>query len=120
MVVDVAVELEFAPIAARGIAGLTPHDLTRGNLTMELGLSLWMHRTGTDLRGVRDELISVRGALLEASGLDGKIEPIPLLAGDLRTGVLSLAIYLDGLITRAAEQARTDRAAIVEAALRLL
>lgn len=113
-------DLDFTPVAARGIAVLAPEDLTRGNLTIELGLSLWMHRTGTDLRGVRNELLGLRHALLAASGLDIESEPVPLLAGDLRTGVLGLAVYLDGLIDRAARHAQLGRPEVVEKALDLL
>ncbi|MGP8059857.1 MAG: hypothetical protein ACLP9C_09490 [Acidimicrobiales bacterium] len=109
--------LGFAPVAARGIAVLAPEDLTRGNLTLELGLSLWMHRTGTDLARVRLELLGLRDALLEAAAMDQVSEPVPLLAGDPRTAILSLAIYLDGLIARAAACSGLSRAEVVEEAL---
>ena len=102
-------ELGFAPVAARGIAVLAPEDLTRGNLTLELGLSLWMRRTGTDLRGVRDELLRVRSALVAAAGLDPRTEPVPLLAGPPRRAVLGLAVYLDDLVNRAARRACLSR-----------
>jgi hypothetical protein len=110
-------ELDFAPVAARGIAVLAPEDLTRGNLTLELGLSLWMHRSGTDLGGVRADLLGVRAALLQASELDPTTEPVPLLAGEPRTAVLSLAIYLDGLVSRASRRCGLSRTEMVEAAL---
>jgi len=113
-------DLDFAPVAARGIAVLAPEDLTRGNLTLELGLSLWMHRSGTGLAGVRAGLLGVRAALLEASGLEQATEPVPLLAGEPRTAVLSLAIYLDGLVERAARRAGLSRTEMVEAALACL
>jgi len=115
-----ATDLAFAPVAARGIAGLAPEDLTRGNLTLELGLSLWMHRTGTDLAEVTSALLAVRDALLEASGLDRASEPVPLLAGDAKTAALALAIYLDGLIDRAACRAEVTRDTAVDAALALI
>jgi hypothetical protein len=113
-------ELELTPLLARGLAILEPEDLHPGNLTLELGLSLWMRRTRSDLRGVRDALLKVRGALLEAGGLDRQTEPIPLLAGDDRTAVLSLALYIKGLVNRAAHSAQRSRREIVEAALNLL
>jgi hypothetical protein len=117
---DTAADLAFAPLAARGIAGLSPEDLTRGNLTLELGLSLWMHRTGTDLAEVTSALLTVRDSLLEASELDRTSEPVPLLAGDAKTAALALAIYLDGLIDRAAHRSGTTRDAAVDAALALI
>jgi hypothetical protein len=113
-------ELELTPLLARGLAVLEAEDLTRGNLTLELGLSLWMRRTDSDLFGVRDALLEVRRALLEAAGMDRVSEPIPLLAGDDRTAVLSLAVYIKGLVVRAASAADTSRREIVEAALALL
>ncbi|HMD46979.1 MAG TPA: hypothetical protein VKG43_12505 [Acidimicrobiales bacterium] len=110
----------FVPALARGLAALEPSDLADGNLSLPLGLSLWMRRSGTDLVGARQMMLVVRGALLAASGLDRATEPTPLLAGDERTVVLHLAVYLEGLVARAARAAGESRRAVVEAALALL
>jgi hypothetical protein len=113
-------ELELAPLLARGLAILELEDLTEGNLTLELGLSLWMRRTNSDLYAVLEALMALRDVLLEASGMDRRTEPVPLLAGDCRTAVLGLAIYIRGLVMRAANATSSSRREVVEEALAIL
>ena len=45
---------------------------------------------------------------------------MPLLGGDRKGSVLTMAVYLDGLMDRGARLAGTTRAALAEAALALL
>ncbi len=106
--------------AARGIASLEPTDLVEGNLTLPLGLSAWMRLAGLDLAEARDVLLILRSRLLETSGLDRASEPVPLLAGDERTAVLALAVYLEGLVARASRRAGTSREQSAELALAAL
>jgi len=108
---------EFTPEMARGIARLEPGDLFDGGLMLPLGLSVWLRRTGTGLHQARGLMLAVRRALLEVSGLDRVTEPVPLLAGDERTVVLHLAVYLDGLVSRAARATHATRTEVVERAL---
>jgi hypothetical protein len=112
--------LELMPLMARGLAILEAEDLTEGNLTLELGLSLWMRRTDSSLKDMKAALLRMRSALLEAAVMDREHEPIPLLAGDDRTAVLGLAVYLKGLVTRAAITIGATRREIVEEALSLI
>jgi hypothetical protein len=101
----------------RGIASLIPDDLCTGNLGLELGLSLWMHRADLALSDACSILLTVRDALVATSDLDPVHEPIPLLAGDDRTATLGLAIYLHGLVDRAASHTGRSRNAVAEAAI---
>lgn len=105
---------------ARGLASLRPEDLAEGNLTLELGLSLWLRRSGASLGEAVDAMLAVRQALVRAGDLDAGTEPVPLLAGDTRRSALGLAVYIDGLVTRAAASAGLGRAAVVEQALATL
>lgn len=105
---------------ARGIATLGPEDLRPGTLTLPLSVSLWLRRSGADLLTARRAMLAVRGALVESAGMDLGREPVPLLAGDDRTVVLHLTVYLHGLVDRAALARRTTRRRIVERALRSL
>src|SRR6202035_468276 len=59
----VRLELVEAPSTARfaheamlGLADLEPEDLTHGNLTVPLGLSLWMRRGGIGVEDARDAM----------------------------------------------------------------
>jgi hypothetical protein len=111
---------EFVPAMARGLAVLEPEDLEAGSLTLPLVLSLWMHRAGTDRRGAVDGLLALRGALVEAGGLDARSEPVPLRTDDEPATVVSLALYVDGLLDRAATASASDRLEVAEEALDVL
>jgi hypothetical protein len=106
-----------APEIARGLAVLEPGDLEPGTLLLSLSVSLLLSRAGADLGSARQAMLQVRRAIIEAAGLEAKTEPVPLLAGDERTVVLHLGIYLDTLLSRAARAAGRTRAEVVEAAV---
>ncbi len=113
-------EEPFTPLMARGLACLEPEDLLEGNLTLALGISAWLRRSGADLTDAVQAMLDIRDALVEVGGLDARTEPVPLLAGEARTAVLSLAIYLDGLVRRSAAVSGVSRSAVVERALERL
>ena len=54
-------------------------------------------------------MLELRAALLEASGLDERTEPVPLLVADPVAATISLAVYMDGLLQRAARMTATSR-----------
>jgi hypothetical protein len=115
-----AIPRSFLREAAIGVAGIIPEDLDAGNLTIPLGVSAWIVRNDVDLAQACDAMLLLRGAFLDASGLDQASEPVPLLGGDRRTTVLTLAVYLDGLLQRGTRQFGGTRAELAEAALALL
>lgn len=124
---DGAAELAFAeqvaasvPCIARGLVELGPEDLGAGSLVLPLSVSLWLRRAGADLPGGRGAMLALRAALLQAAGMDVASEPVPLLAGDDRTIVLHLAVYLLGLLDRAVSACGDDADAVVDRALSLL
>jgi hypothetical protein len=107
----------FAEQVLRGITKIEPPPLGESDLILELGLSLWMRQTATEIHDVRPEMLTMRMALVEASGIDLAREPVPLCGVDPRLDVLNLASYLRKLVARSAAQAQCDLAAIVERAL---
>ena len=58
----------FAHEAMLGLADLEPEDLTQGNLTVPLGLSLWMQRGRIRVETARDAMLELRAALLRRRG----------------------------------------------------
>ena len=108
---------QFAHAAALGLAVLEPEELLEGCLSLELGLSLWMAQAGADVDRATASLLDVRDALLRVSALDGASEPVPLLAGDERTAILGLAIYLEGVVGRAADSLGVTRQAVGDLAV---
>ncbi len=110
----------FLREAALGVAGIIPEDLDPGNLTIPLGLSAWIVRNDVDLTDACAALLALRSAFLRVSGLDQRSEPVPLLGGDRRTSLLTLAVYLDGVLDRGSRRAGMTRTELAEAALTLL
>jgi len=111
---------EFAFQAGLGLAELVPTDLVGGNLTLVFALSAWLRMSGMEPLGACSSLLALRRALVEASGLDQATEPVPLLAGDPRSALLNLSVYLHGLICRAASCAGSPTVTVVQEALSLL
>ncbi|HXW35970.1 MAG TPA: hypothetical protein VEJ87_15455 [Acidimicrobiales bacterium] len=107
----------FAATFASGLAELTDDDLTGGKLTLPLGVSAWMQQEDVEIGEARAAMFALRSAILETSSLDSDSEPIPLLARDPITSLLSLATYLHCLVARAAAHAATTRLSVVERAL---
>ena len=110
----------FAHEAMLGLADLEADDFSQGNLTVPLGLSLWMHRGRIRIETARDAMLQLRSALLRASGLDERTEPVPLLVADPVAATISLAVYMDGLLQRAARMTAMSRVDVATRALALV
>jgi hypothetical protein len=112
--------LGFARSAGLGLTEFSPEDLSGGNLSLVFALSAWLRLNDLDISEGCAALFGLRRALVEVSGLDASSEPIPLMAGDSRTGLVGLGAYMHGLIRRAAAQARRPAQLVVEEAVTLL
>jgi hypothetical protein len=108
---------EFGPTLLRGLVGLGPVDQRRTGLALELGLSLWMRRCGTNLVDAQLAARAAREVLIEVAGLDPGIEPIPLVGRSPKADIVNLAGYLSHLIQRAAAACTGDPGAVVERAI---
>lgn len=85
-----------------GLAELGPVDPFSGDLSLELGVSVWLRTSGTPLLEARARLLHIRELIIEAGGLDAATEPVPLLGRTPRNDVLSLVVYVGDLLRRAA------------------
>jgi hypothetical protein len=112
--------LHFAREAVLGLVTLESEDLSPPRLTLPLTVSVWMRRSRVGTGTARRALLELRTVLLEASGLDATCEPVPLSVSDPAVATLSLAVYLHGLLQRAAHGAATTRVAIAERAVEML
>jgi hypothetical protein len=108
---------DFARKVLQGVAAIELPRQGEIDLCLELGLSLWMRQTGTELDDAGPAMVAMRSALLLASGLDPGTEPIPLRGVDPRLDALNLGTYLRRLMARATSRARCDTAVMVERAL---
>jgi hypothetical protein len=79
-----------------------------------------MKRFGLGLDETVDTILSLRTALLSVSGLDTASEPVPLRVADRVILVLNLAVYLEGLLGRAARALGVSLGEAADAAVELL
>jgi hypothetical protein len=105
----------FAPALLSGLAGLGPVEPFSGDLSLELGLSVWLRTSGTSLPQARGPLLEMRRLILEVCGLDPATEPVPLVGRSPRSDVISLAGYLSDLLRRAAAGSGRPIEAVVRA-----
>ncbi len=90
----------FAPALLGGLAELGPIEPFSGDLSLELGVSVWLRTSGTSLLEARGRLLFIRELIVEACGLDPATEPVPLIGRSPRTDVLNLAAYVGDLLRR--------------------
>jgi hypothetical protein len=112
--------VDFASDVVRCIVSLSDEGPAAGPLSLPFGLTAWMKRHGADLSDTIDTVLRLRGALLAAAGLDAGSEPVPLRVADPVLFVLNLAVYLDGLVGRAARALGVARGDAADAAVELL
>jgi hypothetical protein len=91
----------FGPALLSGLAELGPVDPFSGDLSLELGISIWLHATGTSLLEARSSLLEIRRVILEVCGLDPSTEPFPMVGRNPRSDVVSLVGYISELLRRA-------------------
>ncbi len=111
---------DFGPALLGGLAELGPVDPFAGDLSLELGLSVWLRRSGASLMEARDRLFEAREAILDACGLDAESEPVPLVGRSPRADALTLAGYLGDLLRRAAAAADCSVGLIAQRAIAAL
>ena len=95
----------FGPALLQGLTELGPVDLASGDLTLELGISVWLRRNETSLEDARHLLLDIRRRVLEASGLDVATEPLPFIGRSLKLDVVNLVAYVGDLLRRGAAAA---------------
>ncbi len=91
----------FGPALLSGLAELGPVEPFSGDLSLELGVSVWLRTSGTPLLEARGRLLFIRELIIEVCGLDPATEPVPLVGRSHRADVLSLVSYLSDLLRRA-------------------
>jgi hypothetical protein len=93
---------DFSPALLNGLAELGPLDPFSGDLSLELGVSVWLRTSGTPLLEARGRLLYIRELIIQVCGLDPATEPVPLVGRSLRADVLNLVSYVGDLLRRAA------------------
>jgi hypothetical protein len=105
----------FGPALLGGLAELGPVEAFSGDLSLELGISVWLRTSGTSLIAARSSLLEIRRVILEVCALDPATEPVPLVGRSLRSDVVSLAGYISELLRRAAAAMDRSIGTVVDA-----
>ncbi len=92
----------FGSALLSGLAEMGPVDPFSGDLSLELGVSVWLRTSGTPLLEARGRLLRMRDLIIEVCGLDSATEPVPFVGRSPRNDVLNLVGYLGELLRRAA------------------
>jgi hypothetical protein len=77
-------------------------------LSLELGLSVWMKRNGIAYDDCRAAMLAIRASLLEVAGMDAQTEPVPLYGRSPEIDLANFATYLADLFIRASEAVESD------------
>ena len=91
----------FPEALLRGLVALGPVNLRTENLTIELGLSLWMRQCVLAVEDANDVILALRAILIEVAGFDPRRKPTPLVGRSPEFDLVNLTGYLGGLLLRA-------------------
>jgi hypothetical protein len=105
----------FGPALLGGLAELGPVEPFSGDLSLELGISVWLRTSGMSLISARSALLGIRQAILEVCELDPTTEPIPLVGRSPRSDVINLVGYISELLRRASAATGRGLGAVVDA-----
>jgi hypothetical protein len=114
MSTDAAQQMEFGPTLMHGLVEYGPFETELG---LELGLSLWLHRSATGPEDARLAMLELREVILGVSGIDPKSEPFPLIGRTAKLDLVILASYLGSLVSRAAAFCGSSAEVVVERAI---
>ena len=109
------VQTGFGAALLSGLAKLGPVEPFSGDLSLELGISVWLRTSGTSLLQARSSLLEIRQVILEVCSLDPATEPVPLVGRSPRSDVVNLVGYISELLCRASAGTGRAMAAVVEA-----
>jgi len=105
----------FGSALLSGLAELGPVEAFSGDLSLELGISVWLRTSGTSLVAARSSLLEIRQVILEVCALDPATEPVPLVGRSPRSDVLNLVGYISELLRRASAATGRRIGTVVEA-----
>jgi hypothetical protein len=105
----------FGPALLGGLAELGPVAPFSGDLSLELGISVWLRTSGTSLISARSALLAIREVILEVCELDPSTEPVPLVGRSPRSDVINLVGYISELLRRASATTGRGVDAVVDA-----
>jgi hypothetical protein len=107
-------DIGFPEAVLRGLVALGPLNVRRDNLSLELGLSLWMRQCGITVEDASDVILGLRNILIEVAGFDQSREPTPFVGRSPELDLVNLTGYLGGLLLRASRAAQCSPGVVAE------
>jgi hypothetical protein len=111
------IDLAFADLVLRGLADF---DVVAGDgedLCLELALSIWMRRCGTDLAAARATVVALPPMVAEAGGLEPRTEPAQLVGRSPKDDVVTISHNLGNVLARASWSAGCSTEAVIDRVL---
>jgi hypothetical protein len=105
----------FGPALLRGLAELGPVDPFSGDLSLELGISVWLRTSETSLMEARSSLLEIRRVILAVCGIEPSTEPFPMVGRSPRSDVVNLVGYVSELLRRASAGLGRGLETVIEA-----
>ena len=110
----------FGPALLHGLAELGPVDPFSGDLSLELGISVWLRTSETSLMEARSSLLEIRQVILEVCRIEPSTEPFPMVGRSPRSDVVNLVGYISELLRRASAGLGRGMEAVIEAVVAAL
>jgi hypothetical protein len=110
----------FGPALLSGLADLGPVDPFSGDLSLELGISVWLRTSEISLLEARSSLLEIRRVILDVCALDPATEPVPMVGRSPRSDVLNLVGYISELLRRASAGLGRELTSVVRAVVAAL
>ena len=104
----------FGAALLGGLAELGPVDPFSGDLSLELGISLWLRRSGTRSWRHGACCSRIRRLIIEVCGLDRATEPVSMVGRSPRLDVVNLVAYVGDLLRRASSDAACSVRSVVD------
>lgn len=105
---------EFAPMVVRGLPDLVPAQGSNSQLALRFALSAWIRQSKLELPDALRVFTALRTAVLEVGELDAASEPIPFCGRSPEADILLWAVYMGGMLHRAARAGALDLDEVVE------
>jgi hypothetical protein len=114
------VDVALASHVLHGLVALETGGARENDLCLELGLSLWMRRSGVDIDSAWATVTALPRFVAAEADLDPRTEPIPLVGRSMKLDLINVVVQLGQLIPRAARSAGCTSTEIVERSLERL
>jgi hypothetical protein len=107
-----AIGVHFGAALIMGLADLGPFPAPGDDLSLELGLSVWLCVSDAEIEEAIEAVYEVRSMVLEEAEMDVDTEPVPFVGRSSDRDLITLGSYMDNLLERASVSSGCHRQAL--------